>query len=1582
MRMMPNLPKFGAKQQNQTPKEDHIAAIALPKSKTSIDKWRLSFKVDAKEPTELDKYLIDELEIKYRQTSTKEKKNMIRILAGLLLIFNVFFVVYDCIVFSGTTLLYILLIRIVLLILSVVFMVFTIFNKSQDQLWLIFQCFLIGAGIVTYSIAGDDPGYGVTAIFMMLISNFTPLVFRNNTFIILALTTMFSVSVLTFSTSLENKSKYEFAGFIWLFAFFMVASKHSVEKRSRANFLSVCMMVEQQLKAKDEKQRSDALLEAMLPRKYIEKFKSRGPHFIAEAYQEVTVGFIQICNFDRIVLELDETEVVTLLNIVYSAVDHLIKDYDIHKVETVNEVYMVVAGCPVKHPEHALIMADFATSVMLAVEPIRDIISEEIPTCKIPLEMRIGLNSGRIVSGIIGQSQPRFKLFGDTVNTASRMESTADPGMIQVSPSTAEILKSTIFQIVERGPVAVKGKGDIVTSYICIDEVNPEALSSDEEFASDQEQYESTKQRIMSRRPISAVLSTADEDDEDEEDIEEKFMISIVSQSQPTTQRTTTATNIITNMPGNTNDKLDENSGAGKVSPINLKDSSNSHTPFDLAVLESKASRTSSNDTAQTHLSNTTQSLNNSHINIKINSNSAIDQKKNEDGAASETELEKLEDIANAIVTDRIRSETTLTADSEINNNTNEPSELSVRPKDDPCIRSGSHSARATIYDGKSLLATPLAKSASMGTSKNTSPNMNKTPPPNTILNMTPPPAINTTTVKNPISLGNSKKQMTMADLHSATIRKPSRQQSQRKSRKSLPNLGMDETAAQSPIAPYRLNTSVTTMSRYDVSEAVAKKRGNDLRRPSASIDYTPNQQSIVLGDKPQINSIFGELFGKKGRQRSTDQSSAAVASGVISASGMVEGGSGIGSMDRERRISRPRNSVDSLMNEDSSDEETNVNMVTVTVPPTLGMTMTTCYPTNSKTSAGVGFRFLSWMFPFLGPVPRIWEKEEQRRLRLEREKKEERIRSGANTKRSRMLTRAQSVKLNVMNLHGKNPLQNLAGKLNATATTHNPHSNTTTNNNNNNNRDHPRHISQIRERMQSGADGELIRSHGGNGISSRDFSFSGVAQKLLKKRSSVTQFSGRSPITGSGHQSSHKTLSGNNNGNDQLMVQMKARQLISASDLESSFEKDLLPSWLRSVFYSIVFALFFTAIFIVWDIIKYGGKTSELETMFMVRSCICATIFLFALYVWRCRTHFLKHKRISCWIILFCFGVGLVAISSLGDRPGYGIMATFIVYTYFLTIVPFFNRVILYISLIIIYLAVVSTFNSDYLSAGDVIRHGCYLMCFIVLQGIPVFFSERYQRVNHFHGNSLNKMEKTIKKEEERSTKLLSLLLPLSIVDELKAKETDAVIAHHFDCVTVLFTDLKGFTAFSSTKTPAELVQFLNTLYSQFDKILEKYGLWKVEVIGDAYFVVGGCNIPECNCHALRCAMAGQEMQSLMPAVRRETGHSGVKMRAGVHSGPCMSGVVGLLDPRYHVFGATCTIAERMESSGVPDCVHLSSTAHDLLKGSYAMHAREEKITIDDGSEMQTYILKDPLMSQKLLQETIFCEVDHSSFH
>ncbi|XP_068619964.1 atrial natriuretic peptide receptor 1-like [Battus philenor] len=197
---------------------------------------------------------------------------------------------------------------------------------------------------------------------------------------------------------------------------------------------------------------------------------------------------------------------------------------------------------------------------------------------------------------------------------------------------------------------------------------------------------------------------------------------------------------------------------------------------------------------------------------------------------------------------------------------------------------------------------------------------------------------------------------------------------------------------------------------------------------------------------------------------------------------------------------------------------------------------------------------------------------------------------------------------------------------------------------------------------------------------------------------------------------------------------------------------------------------------------------------------------------------------------------------------------------------------------------------------------------------------------------------------EKKKCEELLYQLLPKSVASQLINGQS--VVAETFESVTIYFSDIVGFTALSASSTPMQVVDLLNDLYTCFDSIVENYDVYKVETIGDAYMVVSG--LPERNGTRHACEVARMAL-ALLDAVRRfrirHRPHDQLKLRIGLHSGPCVAGVVGLKMPRYCLFGDTVNTASRMESNGEALKIHVSPTTKALLDsfGTFHLECRGE---------------------------------------
>ena len=206
-----------------------------------------------------------------------------------------------------------------------------------------------------------------------------------------------------------------------------------------------------------EREKSERLLLNVLPAPIAARLKQT-EGVIADGFPEVTVLFADIVDFTSRSKRIAPEQVVEVLNDLFSAFDRLARQRGLEKIKTIGDAYMVVGGLPEPRPDHAEAVAEMALAMLEEVAGRSD------PSGR-PLQVRIGIDTGPVVAGVIGTSRFSYDLWGDTVNTASRMESSGVPGCIQVTARTYQRLKGS-YRFERRGPIPVKGKGDIVTYFL------------------------------------------------------------------------------------------------------------------------------------------------------------------------------------------------------------------------------------------------------------------------------------------------------------------------------------------------------------------------------------------------------------------------------------------------------------------------------------------------------------------------------------------------------------------------------------------------------------------------------------------------------------------------------------------------------------------------------------------------------------------------------------------------------------------------------------------------------------------------------------------------------------------------------------------------------------------------------------------------------------------------------------------------------------------------------------------------------------------------------------------------------------
>ena len=225
---------------------------------------------------------------------------------------------------------------------------------------------------------------------------------------------------------------------------------------------------------------------------------------------------------------------------------------------------------------------------------------------------------------------------------------------------------------------------------------------------------------------------------------------------------------------------------------------------------------------------------------------------------------------------------------------------------------------------------------------------------------------------------------------------------------------------------------------------------------------------------------------------------------------------------------------------------------------------------------------------------------------------------------------------------------------------------------------------------------------------------------------------------------------------------------------------------------------------------------------------------------------------------------------------------------------------------------------------------------------------------------NSLQKtrINKILDKQKDQIELLLLNILPKEVASELQTSGQSK--PRHFEEVSILFTDFKGFTSIADKLSPGELVEDLNECFIAFDSIIEKYNLEKIKTIGDSYMCAG--NIPSPNPdHAYKIIKAAIEIQEFMEkynVLRAERGLESWEIRIGANIGPVVAGVVGKKKYAYDIWGSSVNVASRMESNGTPGRVNISAYMYETIKDRFECSYRG-KIYAKNVGDLDMYFVE-----------------------
>ncbi len=237
--------------------------------------------------------------------------------------------------------------------------------------------------------------------------------------------------------------------YLYLFWFCVICgvAVYFYEKLQRNEFFA-------RIKLQAEQEKSERLLLNILPASIAARLKDQQV-IIADHFDEVSVLFADIVGFTELSSRMSPAKLVAMLNHIFSSFDNLVERHGLEKIKTIGDAYMVVAGLPTPHPEHVKHIANLA----LEMQQVLAEFNQNAPT---PLSIRIGIHTGAVVAGVIGIKKFAYDLWGDTVNTASRMESQGVVGAIQVTQQVyAALAHHADYHFTLRGTLEIKGKGEM-----------------------------------------------------------------------------------------------------------------------------------------------------------------------------------------------------------------------------------------------------------------------------------------------------------------------------------------------------------------------------------------------------------------------------------------------------------------------------------------------------------------------------------------------------------------------------------------------------------------------------------------------------------------------------------------------------------------------------------------------------------------------------------------------------------------------------------------------------------------------------------------------------------------------------------------------------------------------------------------------------------------------------------------------------------------------------------------------------------------------------------------------------------------
>jgi class 3 adenylate cyclase len=398
-------------------------------------------------------FLEPDYESSFRAAERERNINQARFGLGLALALNLLYGAMDPLVYAREYLLWISLTRVVAmtaLLALFIGLTYLPFFRTRWPMLLVWAEFVFAIGYGLVNVIGDAPLAIVTSFIIVVLGCYLllPLIFQYGVRAA-CLASLTYLLIVGFGMDLSWLGLSMTAMQLVTANIIGILALYRSERHRRLDFL-------RNLQVAEERARYRQLLTNILPESVADRLE-RG-ETVADEFDEATVLFCDIVGFTQMAARWPAGQVLDLLNRVFARFDELVDRYGLEKVKTIGDAYMAAGGVPQPRADHVAAMADLALAMLAAGKEFRDPDGE-------PLRLRIGIHSGALVAGIIGERRFTYDVWGDTVNTASRMESLGAVDSIQVSRPVYDALKDR-FTLVMRGEIEVRGKGRMPTWYL------------------------------------------------------------------------------------------------------------------------------------------------------------------------------------------------------------------------------------------------------------------------------------------------------------------------------------------------------------------------------------------------------------------------------------------------------------------------------------------------------------------------------------------------------------------------------------------------------------------------------------------------------------------------------------------------------------------------------------------------------------------------------------------------------------------------------------------------------------------------------------------------------------------------------------------------------------------------------------------------------------------------------------------------------------------------------------------------------------------------------------------------------------